>query len=101
MNNEYIIKIEYPLVKAGLSFETVVSENNVLAVTNKLMELVQEINRITKLNSIGAKNPKEPVRDSNAMNCVPLNTSTDFTNFMKNSIDCPDFNIKAPELDRD
>jgi hypothetical protein len=62
------------------------------------MELVQEINRITKLNSIGAKNPKEAVRD---MSCVPLSTSADFTNFMKNSIDCPDFNIKAPELDRD
>ena len=44
MNNEYKIKVGEPLLRPGMTIETSCSENYVVAVTNKLMELVREIN---------------------------------------------------------
>lgn len=44
MNNKYEIKIESPLLRAGMTITTTCSEKYVTPVTKKLMELVREIN---------------------------------------------------------
>ena len=44
MNNKYKIKVESPLLRAGITIETECSEKYVTAVTEKIMEMVREIN---------------------------------------------------------
>ena len=44
MNNKYKITVTHPLIRAGLTIETEASEKYVVPVTQKLMELVREIN---------------------------------------------------------
>ena len=44
LNNKYIIRIEHPLVRPGLSIETEASENYLAAVVSRLMVIVREIN---------------------------------------------------------
>ena len=44
MNNYYSIKVEAPLIRKGLTIETVVSEKYVIKGLNKLMELLREFN---------------------------------------------------------
>jgi hypothetical protein len=46
MNNKYKITIESPLVRAGIKIETECSEKYVVPVTEKLMEIVREINKL-------------------------------------------------------
>ena len=48
MNNKYKITIESPLLRAGMKIETECSEKYVVPVTNKIMELVREINSKNK-----------------------------------------------------
>jgi len=48
MNNRYIIKVMHPLLRPGLSIETEASERYVVAVLEKVMELVREFNRREK-----------------------------------------------------
>ena len=45
MNNKYIIKVEHPLVRPGLTIETEASERYVPDVVGRLMEIVRDINR--------------------------------------------------------
>ena len=45
MNNKYKIKIESPLIRAGLTIETECSEKYVIKVVEKCMEIVREINK--------------------------------------------------------
>ena len=45
MNNKYKITIEPPLVRAGIKIETECSEKYVVPVSEKLMEIVREINK--------------------------------------------------------
>ena len=45
MNNKYKIKVESPLVRSGITIETECSEKYVVPVTEKIMELVREINK--------------------------------------------------------
>ena len=45
MNNKYKITLESPLVRAGIKIETECSEKYVVPVTEKLMEIVREINK--------------------------------------------------------
>jgi hypothetical protein len=47
MNNKYKITIEAPLLRAGIKIETECSEKYVAKVTEKLMEIVREINTPT------------------------------------------------------
>ena len=44
MNNNYKITIEAPLLRVGMKIETECSEKYVKPVTDKLMEIVREIN---------------------------------------------------------
>jgi hypothetical protein len=44
MNNKYTIKLEAPLIRAGLSITTETSERYVVPVLNKMMELVRDFN---------------------------------------------------------
>ena len=44
MNNKYKITIEAPLLRAGMRIKTECSERYVKKVTDKLMEIVREIN---------------------------------------------------------
>ena len=44
MNNTYKITIESPLLRAGIKIETECSENYIVPVMNKVMEIVREIN---------------------------------------------------------
>lgn len=44
MNNKYVIKVEHPLLRPGLTIETEASEHYVAVVAKKLMELVREVN---------------------------------------------------------
>ena len=46
MNNKYIIKAEHPLLRAGLTIETEASEKYVVAVINKLLEIIREVNEV-------------------------------------------------------
>jgi hypothetical protein len=46
MNNKYKITLESPLVRAGIKIETECSEKYVVPVTEKLMEIVREINKL-------------------------------------------------------
>ena len=50
MNNKYIIKAEHPLIRTGLTIETEASEKYVVEVTNKLMEIIREINQTKRDN---------------------------------------------------
>jgi len=45
MNNRYVIRVIHPLLRPGLSIETEASERYVVAVLEKVMELVREFNR--------------------------------------------------------
>ena len=45
MNNKYKITLESPLVRAGIKIETECSEKYVVPVTEKLMEIVREVNK--------------------------------------------------------
>lgn len=45
MNNKYVIKVEHPLVRPGISIETEASEKYVVEVCKKLMEVVRELNK--------------------------------------------------------
>lgn len=45
MNNKYKITVESPLVRSGIKIETECSEKYVVPVTEKLMEIVREINK--------------------------------------------------------
>lgn len=45
MNNKYIIKVEHPLLRPGISIETESSEKYVLAVVTKLLDIVRDINK--------------------------------------------------------
>lgn len=45
MNNKYIIRAKHPLIRAGLTIETEASERYVVAVTEKLLALIREINK--------------------------------------------------------
>lgn len=56
MNNKYIIKVEHPLIRAGLTIETESSEKYVVAVTQKLMELIRILNE--KENENGRRTTK-------------------------------------------
>ena len=56
MNNKYIIRVEHPLIRTGLTIETEASEKYVIPVLIKLMEIVREFNAPT------------PKGDSNATN---------------------------------
>jgi hypothetical protein len=49
MNNKYIIKVEHPLLRPGISIETESSEKYLVPVVKKLMELVREINENKEL----------------------------------------------------
>jgi len=51
MNNRYIIRVMHPLLRPGLSIETEASERYVVAVLEKVMELVREFNQIEKERS--------------------------------------------------
>ena len=44
MNNKYKITVKEPLLRPGIKIETECSEKYVVNVTNKVMELVREIN---------------------------------------------------------
>jgi hypothetical protein len=44
MNNKYIVTVEHPLIRPGLKITTEASERYVVAVVNKVMELVREMN---------------------------------------------------------
>lgn len=44
MNNKYIIKVEHPLIRPGLSIVTEASERYVQPVVEKLMEIIRAIN---------------------------------------------------------
>jgi hypothetical protein len=44
MNNKYKIKVESPLLRAGLSIETETSEKYLVPVLNKLMGLIRIFN---------------------------------------------------------
>lgn len=44
MNNKYTIKLEAPLIRAGLSITTETSERYVVPVLNKMMDLVRDFN---------------------------------------------------------
>ena len=44
MNNKYKITLEAPLLRAGMKIETECSEKYVKLATDKLMEIVREIN---------------------------------------------------------
>lgn len=48
MNNKYTIRIEHPLVRPGITITTEASEKYLVPVTNKVMELVREINEPPK-----------------------------------------------------
>ena len=53
MNNKYVIKVEHPLIRPGLTITTEASERYVQAVVEKVMEIVRAINgkateRVTK-----------------------------------------------------
>ena len=48
MNNKYIIKVSDPLLRPGLVIETEASEKYLVKVTQKLLELVREINEAEK-----------------------------------------------------
>ena len=45
MNNKYIIRVEHPLIRAGITIETEASEKYLVAVLKKLMDLVREYNK--------------------------------------------------------
>lgn len=51
MNNKYKITIEAPLLRAGMKIETECSEKYVKKVTDKLMEIVREINSRKRYNT--------------------------------------------------
>ncbi len=44
MNNTYTIRVATPLLRPGLEIETEVSERYVVAVVDKLLDMVREIN---------------------------------------------------------
>ena len=44
MNNRYIIRVEHPLIRPGLTIETEASEKYVDRVVKKLLELIRKIN---------------------------------------------------------
>lgn len=44
MNNKYEVKIESPLLRAGLTIKTTCSEKYLPKVVEKLMSMVREIN---------------------------------------------------------
>jgi len=44
VNNKYTIRVKHPLIRAGLTIETEASEKYVVAVVEKLMELIREYN---------------------------------------------------------
>jgi hypothetical protein len=48
MNNRYVIKVEHPLIRPGLTIITEASERYVQAVVEKLMEIVRAINDAEK-----------------------------------------------------
>jgi hypothetical protein len=48
MNNKYKITVEHPLVRLGIKIETEASEKYLVPVTNKVMELVRELNEGVK-----------------------------------------------------
>lgn len=45
LNNRYIIRVEAPLLRAGLVIETEVSERYVVRATKILLDLVREVNK--------------------------------------------------------
>lgn len=45
MNNKYIIRVEHPILRAGLTVETEASERYVVKVLNKILELIREFNK--------------------------------------------------------
>lgn len=55
MNNKYIIKVEHPLIRPGISIWTEASERYVELVVRKLMEIIREINSDNPSRSEGAK----------------------------------------------
>ena len=67
MNNKYKIKVGHPLVRPGLTIETEASERYVLDVTNKLMEIVRDLNRD---NGSSVKTPVAWDEDKNPLYSV-------------------------------
>lgn len=68
MNNEYCLRVGAPLLRAGLTIETTVSERYVVAATEKLLDLVRAINDAAEpkctplpphIQDIAVKNVKE------------------------------------------
>jgi len=60
LNNKYVIKIEHPLLRPGLSIETESSEKYATEVLRKLMEIVREHNRQeSSLTLINSRDRKE------------------------------------------
>lgn len=45
MNNRYIVRIESPLLRPGLTIETESSERYLVDVVNKALDLAREINK--------------------------------------------------------
>jgi len=48
MNNKYKITIEAPLIRTGMKIETECSERYVKPVIDKLMEIVREVNGVSR-----------------------------------------------------
>lgn len=46
MNNKYEIIVKSPLVRAGITIKTTCSEKYVKPVTEKLLEIVRDINKL-------------------------------------------------------
>ena len=44
MNNKYIIRFEHPLVRPGITIVTEVSERYVVAVIQKSLDIIRELN---------------------------------------------------------
>jgi hypothetical protein len=47
MNNRYIVRVQDPLIRPGLTIETEASEKYIVAVVRTLLDKVREINSAT------------------------------------------------------